>query len=258
LLDVTQLKATEVELRRAIQARDEFFSVATHELKDPLAALLLSIEVLRRLAQRQAAIPGPLLNQQLEVSKRQGDRLARMIANLLDVSRIASGRAPLDVEAFDLRELVHETVGRFQEQARLVGSTLDVGPCTPTIGYFDRMKLEHALGNLVSNAIKYGAGRPVTVRLESDPVTARIAVEDHGIGIAEADQGRIFERFERANTDHQAQSLGLGLFIVRSVIEAHGGSIQLRSAPGAGSTFTIQLPRKRVPRHDPDEPAPEA
>jgi signal transduction histidine kinase len=255
LLDITRLKAAEAELRRALETRDEFFSLATHELKDPLAALLLSIEVLKRFADRQGSIPVPLLTQQLEVSKRQGDRLAAMIDNLLDVSRISSGRTQLDLEALDLCELVRELAGRFGQQARSAGTALIVAPCTPTIGYFDRFKIEHAVGNLLSNAIKYGAGRPVTIRLEGDAATAWIAVEDQGIGISEADQARVFERFERASGDYKAQSLGLGLFIARSMVEAHGGSIRLRSEPGRGSTFTIELPRKRVPGRDPSAPA---
>jgi signal transduction histidine kinase len=254
LLEVTRLKETEAELRRAVAARDEFFAIATHELKNPLSSLLLSIAVLKRLVDRQEPLPVPLLTQQLEVSQRQGEHLARMIANLLDVSRIASGRSPLDVEAFDLCELIHATVERYGEEARSAGTALVVEPCLPTIGYFDRMKLEHALGNLVSNAIKYGAGRPVTVRLEADPSTVWIAVEDQGIGIDEVDQGRIFERFERATRSQKEQSLGLGLYIVRSIVEAHGGTIELRSTPGRGSTFTLRLPRKRIQRHEATSP----
>jgi signal transduction histidine kinase len=132
-----------------------------------------------------------------------------------------------------------------------------VGPCASTIGYFDRMKLEHALGNLLSNAIKYGGGRPVTVRLEADSATVRLVDEDQGIGIALAQHDRIFDRFERATRDHREKSLGLGLYIVRSIVEAHGGTIGLRSAPGEGSTFTIELPRRRVPGHETSPPWPE-
>jgi signal transduction histidine kinase len=250
-LDVTRQAATEEELRQAVRVRDEFFSFASHELKDPLASLMLSVEVLRRVVGRQGAVPEDLLRERLDVCKRQGERLAGIIENLLDVSRIAHGRLRPDLEALDLCDLVRDVVERFQEQARAAGSALELGPCGPTIGYFDRSQVEHVLGNLVSNAIKYGEGRPVSVRLVADASTARIEVEDRGIGIAEADQARVFDRFERATRDHRGTSLGLGLYIVRSIVEAHGGSIALRSEPGRGSTFTVELPRKRLPRHDP-------
>jgi len=246
-LDVTRLKATEEELREAVRVRDEFFSFATHELKDPLNTLLLSVEVLKRMAERRGAVPPEVLAERLEVIKRQGGHLARMIGNLLDVSRIANGRLQLNVEAFDLRDLVLEVVGRFRDPAREAGVDLAVEPSGPIIGYYDRVQLEHAVGNLVSNALKYGEGKPVSIRVGGDEATATLEVEDRGIGVAEADHARIFERFERAAVGHSEKSLGLGLYIVRSVVEAHGGTIGLRSRPGCGTTFTVALPRRRMP-----------
>lgn len=245
-LDVTPLKAAEADLRRAVQDRDEFFSVATHELKDPLFSLQLSLELLRLKSTRQAPLAPEALAQHLEVCKRQSDRLARLIDNLLDVSRIANKRLQLDLDAFDLCELAQEVVGRFQEQARAAGVTLGLDAGPPTIGYWDRLKVEQVLVNLLSNALKYGGGQPVCVRVRADEESALLEVEDHGPGIPEADQGRIFERFERAARGHQKESLGLGLFIVRSLVEAHGGRVRLRSAPGQGATFTVELPRKRL------------
>jgi signal transduction histidine kinase len=246
-VDVTQRTAVEAELRRAVQARDEFFSVATHELKDPLAAMLLSVEVLERAVKRHGTVPAELLLAQIEVCRRQGERLSRLIGDFLQVARIAHKRLQLDLEALDLCELARDVAAQFREQARASGTSLDVEAEAPTIGYWDRVKLEHVVGNLVSNALKYGAGRPVTVRVRADEATATVEVEDRGIGIAEADQRRIFERFERATDGHATRSLGLGLYIVHSIVEAHGGAVQLRSAPGEGSTFTVALPRKRMP-----------
>ena len=242
-LDLTGQKTAEGELKEAVEARDEFFSVATHELKDPLFSLQLSIQLLRHAAERQGQVPGHVL-QHLEVSERQVMRLGRLIDNMLDFARITNGRFDLDLEPLDLCELIHQVAGRFQGQANSSGTALTAERCTPIVGRFDRLKLEQVLGNLLSNAIKYGAGRPVTIRARPDGEWAVVEVQDGGPGIAPEDQARIFERFQRASSGHKRASLGLGLYIVRSMVEAHGGSVQLRSEPGRGSVFTVMIPWK--------------
>ena len=242
-LDLTGQKTAEAELKEVVESRDEFFSVATHELKDPLFSLQLSIQLLRHAAERQGPVPGHVL-QHLEVSERQVMRLGRLIDNMLDFARITNGRFDLDLEALDLCELTHQVVGRFLGQAGSSGTTLKAEACAPVVGRFDRLKLEQVLGNLLSNAIKYGAGRPVTIRVRPDGEWAVVEVQDGGPGIAAEDQARIFERFQRASTGHKRASLGLGLYIVRSMAEAHGGSVRVRSEPGRGSVFTVMIPWK--------------
>lgn len=242
LLDVTAHRTNERELRRALEVRDEFFSIATHELKDPLFSLQLSNQLLRHTLSREGEIPSHLLRH-LDVSGRQTERLSRLVDNLLDVSRIMNRRIQLDIEALDLSELVIEAAGRFRERAEPVVTDV-IGPI---IGYFDRLKVEQILGNLLTNAFKYGGGLPVTLRIRADDEAAVIEVEDQGPGISAEDQARIFGRFERASEGHRKESLGLGLYIVRSLAEAHGGSVGLRSEPGRGATFIVTLPRKRLP-----------
>jgi signal transduction histidine kinase len=253
-LDYTGQKVAEDELRDAIEARDEFFSVATHELKDPLFSLQLSIQLLRHTAERQGPVPAHVL-QHLEVSERQVARLGHLIDNMLDIARIVNGRFELDLETLDLCDLAHQVVARFQGQASTNGTTLIAEPCPAIVGRFDRLRVEQVLGNLLSNAIKYGAGKPVVVRVRGDGRWAVIEVEDAGAGIAPEDQLRIFERFERASSGHKRASLGLGLYIVRSLVEAHGGSVGLRSQPGRGSTFTVRIPWEPPPA-SPRTPAP--
>ena len=240
-LDLTGQRRAEVELRDAVEARDEFFSVATHELKDPLFSLQLSIQLLRHSAERQGPVPTHVL-QHLEVSERQVTRLGRLIDNMLDVARIVNGRVDLDIETLDLCELAHQVVARFLGQASSSGTALSAESCRPVVGRFDRLKLEQVIGNLLSNAIKYGAGKPIIVRVRGEEDWAVVEVQDHGAGIAPEDQERIFGRFERASTGHKQASLGLGLYIVRSLVDAHGGSVRLRSQPGRGSTFTVADP----------------
>lgn len=242
-VDITHQCLIEEELRRALEARNEFLSVAAHELRDPLFALQLSIQLLRHTAARHGAVP-PHIQHHVEVSQRQAERLSRLIDNLLDVARIANKRLRLDVESLDLCTLLHEMVQRFQAQAEANGTALAAESCEPVIGFFDRLKLEQILSNLLSNALKYGAGKPVVVRVRDEEDTALLEVEDHGIGIAPEDQTRVFHRFERVALGHKKDSLGLGLFIVRSLVEAHGGTVRLRSEPGKGSTFTVALPRR--------------
>ena len=244
-VDVTEQAEAEAELRRALEIRDEFFSIATHELKDPLFSLQLSIQLVRHTATRQGELPSYIVHH-LDVSQRQAERLSRLIDNLLDVSRIMNRRLQLDIEALDLGELAREVTTRFRERALSDGTSIETEAPGPVIGYFDRLKLEQVLGNLISNALKYGAGRPVAVRVRADDATAVVEVEDQGNGIAPEDQARIFGRFERASDGHKKESLGLGLYIVRSLVEAHGGTIGVRSATGRGSTFAVTLPRKRL------------
>ena len=239
------LGANERVLREAIEARDEFFSIATHELKDPLFSLQLSIQLVRHAAEKQGPIP-PYLAHHLDVCARQTGRLARIIDNLLDVSRIRNDRLQLDPEAIDLSELAREVVSRFQESVQSAGTALTVSADTQVTGYFDRLKIDQVLSNLLTNALKYGTGKPVAVRISEEGEFAVLEVEDQGPGISPADQDRIFVRFERASQGHKKDSLGLGLYIVRSIAEAHGGAASVRSEVGHGATFTVRLPRARL------------
>jgi signal transduction histidine kinase len=215
--------------------------------------LQLSIQLLRHTAERQGPVPAHVL-QHLEVSERQVTRLGHLIDNMLDIARIVNGRFELDLESLDVCELAHQVVARFQAQASSSATPLLAEPCAPVVGRFDRLRLEQVLGNLLSNAIKYGAGKPVTVRVRGEDRWAIVEVEDRGAGIAPDDQGRIFERFERASAGHKRASLGLGLYIVRSLAEAHGGTVRLRSQPGRGSTFTVMIPWEHPPG-EPESPA---
>ena len=251
-IDVTSMELAEAELRQGLHARDEFVSVATHELKEPLSSILLSLQLLEMIAGRGDTVPSAEVLSAVSVVRRQGDRLARLIENLLDVSRINNHRLQLDREAVDVCELVGECVEHARELARQAGSTITLdAACGTCIAYVDRVRLEQVVGNLLTNAVKYGAGRPIDVRLDATAATVVLKVADQGIGIAPADQGRVFERFERATDGHLRRSLGLGLFIVRSVVEAHGGTVRLHSEVGRGSTFTVELPRRRLPDREP-------
>jgi signal transduction histidine kinase len=227
----------------AVRLRDDFLSVAGHELKTPLSALRLQIQMLARTAREVATTPG--LAQRVEKAERTSERLGALIDELLDAGRITAGRLSLQREEVDLAALTRDTVGRMSEALARAGSEVKLSAEAAVPGRWDRVRLEQVVGNLLSNAAKYGRGQPVEVRVEQGmDGRARLVVKDNGIGIAPEDQARIFERFERAVNGQQFNGLGLGLWISREIVESHGGHILVRSAPGEGSTFTVELPRE--------------
>ncbi len=237
---VAALQLIEAQLQEAVRTRDEFLSIASHELKTPLTSLNLQIDQLRRLFRDERFDPSaPAL---LEAAKRQAVRLNDLVEQLLDVSRIATQRFALQVDVVDLGEIAHDVCDRFRPQAEAARSSLDVEADGPVRGRWDRFRIEQVLSNLLSNAIKYGRGKPISVRVTRADDMARVAVHDEGIGIAHGDMSRIFGRFERAVSSRHYGGMGLGLYIAHEIVEAHSGCILVQSEPGRGSTFTVLLP----------------
>ena len=170
------------------------------------------------------------------------DRLGLLVHTLLDVSRVTAGRFVLDLESVDLAEVTGEVLERMADELAQAGCALHLECPAPVRGRWDRGRLEQVVTNLVSNACKYGAGHPVTVSVAQQGRTARLAVRDGGIGITGADLERIFERFERAAGARDYAGLGLGLYITRQIVQAHGGTIRAESERARGSCFTVELP----------------
>jgi PAS domain S-box-containing protein len=241
------------EAQEAIRLRDEFLSVASHELKTPLTPLNLKLQLLAREARRQPDSPfRRAVEDYIAIGTRQVKKLSELVSDLLDVARIAGGRLRLESEGVDLGPLAREVVTRHEPEAVRVGSTLVLEAQESLVGYWDRLRLEQVITNLVDNAIKYGAGKPIHIQLEAEASRALLRVRDEGIGIAPEKLSRIFERFERAVSDRHYGGLGLGLYITRTIVEAMGGSIQVESTLGQGATFTVVLPRQ--PRDIPPSP----
>jgi len=178
----------------------------------------------------------------LESSLRQGRRLISLVDSLLDVSRITNGRIVLQLEAFDLVAVVCELVQRFTEAASLAGVSIALAGDDAILGSWDRLRVEQIVENLITNAIKYAANAPIDIELSRRGERARVAVRDRGPGIPAADRERIFGAFERAVSPRNYGGLGLGLFIARQNAVAHGGSIQVESEVGQGTTFVVELP----------------
>ena len=239
------------KLSRAVDARDEFLSVASHELKTPLTALRLQVQALQRALARapDRLYTAAELRARIDTADRQVNRLVELTEALLDVSRLQSGRVDLRIDELDLGAIAAEVVDRARPAAHAAGSTLTLVAPAPPRGRWDRSRLDQVLTNLVSNAIKYGDGKPIEVHVEAlagEP-RARIVVVDQGIGIAPEDQARIFERFERAVSRTNFAGLGLGLWISRRIARALGGDVTVESAAGAGARFTFWLPLPGTP-----------
>jgi signal transduction histidine kinase len=235
------------DLRAAVAARDEFLSVASHELRTPLTTLrLVTTTLSRRLAQSLSGA-GSDVSRQVAVIDRQVGRLEALTAALLDVSRITSGRLALHLERVDLVVLIHEIVNRFRADESEGAPLIEFQSEVSVIGEWDPSRIDQVTSNLIANAISYGQGKPIHVSVDAADDAARIVVRDQGIGLAADQRTRIFERFERAVSSSHYSGLGLGLWIAKQIVDAHGGTIDVDSDLGHGATFTVRLPRRSAP-----------
>ena len=229
--------------RNAVALRDDFLSVAGHELRSPAHAIgLIAESLIRRL---KSGEPPERLADGLERLRASADRLTELTRGLLDVAHIAEGRLTLERAPMDLAAAARHAVHNLEEVALRAGCAVEER-LEPVTGDWDRERIGQVITNLLSNACKFGAGNPITVVVAKGPDSARVSVEDRGIGIDPADQPRLFRRFERLESRHRFGGMGLGLWICRRIVEAHGGSIGFQSEPGVGSTFWFQLPRSEA------------
>jgi signal transduction histidine kinase len=242
-VDAVRLRQSLARAEEAVATRDEFLSVASHELKTPLTPLSLKLQTLRRELSARSSVPNPERTLgHLDMAQRQVKKLVDLVDDLLDVSRIGAGQLELHPTRVELSALVRDVVQRFEPEAVRVGCALELEPSQPIWVSVDSRRFEQVLDNLLSNALKYGAGKPVRVRLEPLGTRMRLTVRDQGIGISTDALDRIFHRFERAVSGRNYGGLGLGLYITRRIVEASGGTVVADSAPGQGATFTVELP----------------
>ncbi|WP_338266002.1 GAF domain-containing sensor histidine kinase [Corallococcus caeni] len=230
------------DAQSAVRLRDEFLSVASHELKTPLTSLILQHNLIAR-ALEVAGTQGPVTGK-LNTAQRQVHRLTALVDNLLDVSRLSLGKLALERAEVDLAQLTRDAVERLEDVFTQARCPLRLELPRTLTGQWDSLRLDQVLVNLLTNAAKYGAGHPVTVRAGVDASDeAWLEVRDEGIGIEADALPRLFGRFERAVSERHYGGLGLGLYISRQIVEALGGRIDVDSQPGQGATFTLRLPR---------------
>jgi signal transduction histidine kinase len=231
------------EAQEAVRLRDIFFSVAAHELKTPLTSLLGQAQLLQRRGQRE----GTLNERDLRaagVVVEQAARLNRMVTALLDISRIEQGKLSIDRAPVDVAALARQVVEEIQQM--LTQHTIDYrAPADPLLVSGDALRLEQVLQNLVGNAVKYSPeGGTVAVRVARHGSSACVSVADQGIGIPPAAIPQLFQRFYRASNvdDRKISGMGIGLYVVKEIVELHGGTVAVESEEGRGSTFTVCLP----------------
>ena len=231
-----------MQTQEALRLREEFLSIASHELKTPLTALHLQTQMLNRLMGTDSpsdASPDRVRST-LDGIVRQTRRLARLVNELLDVSRMGAGKLDLELEDMDVSTVARDVADRFRDEAAAAGSSVTV-VADPMRIRADRFRLDQVITNLLANALKYGEGSPIDISVSRDGRWAVVAVRDRGIGIASDQIERVFDRFERVARSQNYAGLGLGLYIAKQIVEAHGGTISVTSEPGVGSTFTVRL-----------------
>jgi len=227
----------------ALVIRDEFLSVASHELKTPLTALLMQLQLIaRHLKGDGRSLDLNLVQGLTEKTIHHGTRLASLMDQLSDLTRINSGKLQLQPAQFDFKNLIQDVVSQLSTEAMRKGSAISFHAESFVSSRFDPLRIQQVMTNLISNAIKYGNGKPVDVSLKRSVSEVEIKVRDWGLGIAKEKHGIIFERFERVHAEASNSSLGLGLYIAQQIVAAYQGKILVQSDVGKGSLFTVKLP----------------
>lgn len=247
--DMTRTKMTEEILRSTVKARDEFISIASHELKTPLTSLMLQTQSFKRSQKRNdiSIYEHNRVNKIVEQTYKQVVRLSRLVEDMLDISRIRSGKFEMNRTVVNFSELVLDVLEKMSAQFQNSGCGIPLINMPENIsGEWDKDRIEQVLTNLLSNAIRYAPGKPIEVVIKDDGTSIKLEVIDHGEGIDKKDHEKIFERFERAVDATNTSGMGLGLFISKQIVEAHGGKIWVESEKGKGATFIVVLPKRMI------------
>ena len=243
--EVTERVQNRQRIEEALAARDTFLSIASHELRTPLTAMKLQAQMAQRALLRgdAAALSFERVMKLVERTDQGLSRMSRLVEDMLDIARIRGGKLQLNPEQADLAELVRVALGEFAGELEGAGIAVSLHAPHAQPVVIDRFRMEQVLTNLITNAVKYAPGAPLKVRLEDAPGRVRLVFHDGGPGVAADDRERIFERFERLGPVSQVSGLGLGLFIVRQIVEAHGGRIFVEQSESPGAKFVLELPQ---------------
>jgi len=239
-----QLQSTQLELEQAVRMRDDFMSIVAHEVRTPLNGLILETQLRKMHLARDNAAAFTLdkMHAMVDRDERQIKSLIRLIEDMLDVSRIRTGKLSIRPNRFDLTQLVSNLLQNFAQQVEAAETEVSFTAPHPVEGYWDEFRIEQVVSNLLTNALRYGGRSPIQVRVYREGNEARVEVQDRGIGISAENQKRIFQQFERVSAKTVVAGLGLGLFISEQIVAAHGGSIVVESEINEGALFRVCLP----------------
>jgi len=240
-----ELRATQAELERALKMRDDFMSLVGHELRTPLNTLHMEAQLRQLMLDKgdMSAFSAEKLRAMVARDGRQIQNMIRLINDMNDVSRIQNGKLSIVPAETNLSHLVKGIAADLTQQAEAAGSTFELDIQTEVTGIWDEFRIEQIVINLLTNALRYGDSKPITVSVKANADAAEIMVRDQGPGIADTEQTRIFEKFERGNTKKASDGLGMGLYIARQLAEAHKGVLEVESKADEGATFRLTLPR---------------
>lgn len=228
--------------QEAVKIRDTFMSVASHELKTPITTIKLQFQLLDRMLRKSESISHEALKRPISRVDNVVNRLNDLIDDLLDVSRISAGKLTYHPERIELAPFMKDIIHGLEEESERKGSSIFFSQESQLVCVWDRHRLEQVVTNLITNAIKYGEGNPIFIRISEENEKVMIEVKDHGMGITEENLPKIFDQFERVGNHNGISGLGLGLWIVKKILEGFHGSITAESKPGKGSTFRVYLP----------------
>lgn len=244
VMDVTEQKQNQEALENAVRIRDEFISIASHELRTPITSMQLQTQQLERLIEKdpEGVISAKKLKNSIELSHRKLNRMIHLIGDMLDVSKITSGKLQVTLLEVSLNDLIKEVLTRFNNELELMKISVELKETQKVNVLADSFRLDQVITNLISNAIKYGEGKPIKIEIFHQDNMGCFSIADQGPGISSEHHDKIFERFERVASDSNIGGLGLGLYISKEIIDAHLGSIELKSSEGSGARFLVKLP----------------
>jgi signal transduction histidine kinase len=234
------------EARDALSARDELIAVAAHELRGPLTSIHLAVQTLARKNRQGGERDEATLEKLLSTIEREDRRLAAFVDQLLDVGQARAGQLRMTLEKVDLGDVARGAIARMKDDIAKSGSSVDLAVDGAAVGQWDRLRLEQVVSNLLANAVEYGRGRPIEIAVRGGEREATLTVRDQGIGIADDVRAKLFTPFDRGTRARRHYGgLGLGLYVVHTIVGGLGGAIHVDTQPGAGSSFVMTLPLRQ-------------
>ncbi len=236
------LEKAKLEAEKAVASRDEFFSIASHELRTPITSLKLKSQIAKRRIKTARMNSVEQMEAYIDETEVQLERLVKLIEDMLDLTRVSTGRLPMEFEIESVSDATREAVSRLEPQFNEQGTPIEFKGSSDALARIDRTRLQQVVTNLLTNTLRYAPGKPVSVEVTRNGDKIILAVKDNGPGISKENQQTIFNRYERLAPTDNISGLGIGLYLARSIVTEHGGTISVVSESGSGALFQVELP----------------